>query len=358
MEPDRSQQLDPASQSLSEALDLSLKILKGIMILLVLLFLSSGIFTVQENEHAIVLIFGKARGEDPNLKPGLHWTWPYPLSEVVKVPGIQQSFEVGNFWYSDKQQERLPSIHPSAVSPMQDGYCMTGDANIVHSKWHVRYKIQEPYLYLAGSEESDKFALNLYLEKREDELLHGIACNCIIRAIATFTAEDAIKTRKDDLRRMVQQEMEKELKGLEMGIKIEGVELVDIVPPRQVKDAFESVSYAEREFHKNIETAEKERTQILNQARAEATRIQKEAEIYSFETEREAEGDAQYFEKVLAEYRQNPDIFRQDHYQQMLEYISGKVLEVFLLRDTPRDLRIMLNRNPQLYRFKPPTKED
>ena len=54
--------MDAGSQALAEALRSSFAIVKVVMVLLVLLFLASGFFTVGPQERAIILRFGKARG--------------------------------------------------------------------------------------------------------------------------------------------------------------------------------------------------------------------------------------------------------------------------------------------------------
>ena len=85
--------LDTAGKSLSDALHLSFTILKVIMVVLVILFLTSGIFRVQEDENALVLQFGKIRGnvsENRVPKPGLHWAWPEPISEIITIPQCSQ----------------------------------------------------------------------------------------------------------------------------------------------------------------------------------------------------------------------------------------------------------------------------
>ena len=81
-------ELDVAAKSLTDALRFSFWILKFIMLILVGLFFASGIFRVQENEKAIVLTFGKIRGtgaEERILTSGLHWAWPAPIDEIVKI---------------------------------------------------------------------------------------------------------------------------------------------------------------------------------------------------------------------------------------------------------------------------------
>src|SRR5690242_5033923 len=80
--------VDAGSQALSEALRSSFGIVKFVMVLLVLLFAGSGIFTVGPQQQAMILRLGRPVGEGKAalLGPGLYWSWPYPIDEYVRVP--------------------------------------------------------------------------------------------------------------------------------------------------------------------------------------------------------------------------------------------------------------------------------
>src|SRR4051794_28731271 len=85
--PERAQE-DAGSTALAEALRSSFAIVKILMIVLVIAFFASGIFTVNSQQKAIILRFGKPVGAGPDqlLGPGLHWSFPSPIDEVVKIP--------------------------------------------------------------------------------------------------------------------------------------------------------------------------------------------------------------------------------------------------------------------------------
>src|SRR5271154_5711363 len=94
---------DAGSQALSEALRSSFAVVKIVMLLMVVAFFGSGFFTVGPSEKAVILRFGKPVGEGENrlLGAGLHWSFPYPIDEVVKIPITEQqvvSSTIG--WYN------------------------------------------------------------------------------------------------------------------------------------------------------------------------------------------------------------------------------------------------------------------
>ena len=152
-------ELDAGSKSLSDALRISFFVLKIVMVVLVILFFSSGVFTVGPDERAMVLRFGEIRGDTTEkriLSPGLHWAIPYPVEEVIKFPGKNtiERLPIDGFWYNETQD-----MAPPALNPVTEGYCITrndtvadlkagDDYNIVHSKWLLTYKISDCELFL------------------------------------------------------------------------------------------------------------------------------------------------------------------------------------------------------------------
>ena len=89
--------LDPAQQSLAEALRLSFGVLKFFMVVLIALFLFSGVFSVREQEMAVRLRFGRILGLPGQqvLKPGgPYFSLPYPFEQVIVVPVAPQQIQI------------------------------------------------------------------------------------------------------------------------------------------------------------------------------------------------------------------------------------------------------------------------
>ncbi|MBM4042130.1 MAG: hypothetical protein FJ290_26840, partial [Planctomycetes bacterium] len=143
---------DVASQALNEALRVSFRLLKVAMLLVALLFLASGIFTVKQHEQAFILRFGHvvyhtdpATGKPtPILGPGLHFAWPFLVDEVVRFPRERElDLLVSSFWYKEPPPGQK-MVAPPSLDPAESGYNLTGDANILHSRWIVRYNVADP----------------------------------------------------------------------------------------------------------------------------------------------------------------------------------------------------------------------
>ena len=87
--------LDPANQSLADALRLSFRVLKIVMIFLVIIFLFSGVVIVDEREVVVLARFGR---QVAVLKPGLRVALPYPIHEQIHVSTAQKRLSVDTFW--------------------------------------------------------------------------------------------------------------------------------------------------------------------------------------------------------------------------------------------------------------------
>ena len=129
---------DANSQALSDALRSSFVIVKAVMVLLVLAFLSTGMVTVGPQEKAMILRFGKPVGEGDAalLGPGLHWAFPPPIDEVVKIPmGQVQTVRSTVGWYQTTAAMEAANSEPeprNSLNPLTDSYVLTADGNIIH----------------------------------------------------------------------------------------------------------------------------------------------------------------------------------------------------------------------------------
>jgi hypothetical protein len=126
---------DAGTQALSEALRSSFLIVRVIMVVLVVLFFSSGIFTIKPEEKGVIFHFGKPQGtgEEQLLSPGLHWSWPSPIDEVRRIPiGQLQTVTSSVGWFAEVPGNEAPAM-PS-LNPAVQGYVITSDRTILHVK--------------------------------------------------------------------------------------------------------------------------------------------------------------------------------------------------------------------------------
>jgi len=335
---------DASTQALSEALKSSFVVVRVVMVGLIALFFASGIFTVGPQEVAIKLLFGAPTGvgEAALLKPGLHWSFPYPINEIVKVPKGQVHTVVSSVgWFAITKEQEIAGQEPPAgpsLNPAVDGYTLTADGNIMHVKATLRYYISDPVRY------QFEFA-------SVSNLVQNALNNALHHASIQFTVDKATRQDiagfKEKLMNRVQQ------LALAQGLGIEfdprGSDVIAI-PPRQVKAAFDAVLEAENDKRKTINTAEGEANTTLTKAQAEEDGIRNAGLADKTRIEQSAKADAAYFVARMEEFKRNPQLFRERRLTETMANVLANAQEKYFLVEradgTPRELRILLNREP------------
>jgi len=258
--------LDAASQSLADALRASFQILKYIMMLLVVLYVFSGVTFLQPNEQAVVARLGEILEEVHD--PGMLLAWPYPIDEVIRLPVKEASellIQSHMLHLDDEEKSRgLRFVHRgpgTGLDPVLDGALLTADKGLVHVSWVITYKIDDLADYIR----------NLKGRKREaaEDILTVLIENAAIHVAAGLKAENVYRKQVEHLRNEVRKRVNAELVALKSGIVVTDVKVPESIVPLQVRDAFEESQRAENRRRKLIQDAQKERTRILNDAAGE-----------------------------------------------------------------------------------------
>jgi len=256
------QPLDAANQSLSDALRASFRILKGIMMVLVVLYLFSNVRRVDSHEQALQLRLGRLL---PRVhEPGLVSALPFPIDEIVPLP-TKRSNDVlveSQTFRRTKDEVGRPlsfiSRGGEGLHPAYDGALLTADAGLVHVKWKVVYKIDDVSQYvseIAGDEvEAAEALIKRYVE------------SVAIEVATELTAEEIIRTRVDYVQTELKRRINDRLRAINSGVAVTLVEMNEPTPPIQVRDAFDRTQRAENAKQRSIREAEQERTRILSKA--------------------------------------------------------------------------------------------
>ena len=377
-------ELDAAGRSLSEALRWSFIILKIIMVVLVGLFLFSGFKTVGPGELALVLQFGKIRGlgEDRLLKPGLHWVFPYPIEEIIRIPTEKKvDLPIDSFWYYQSPAEISGGPEDTTrprptLNPIFDGYCITqsekqrqttsnsagSDYNIVHCKWLLTYQIDKPELFFKSVyvEDEDVKPGDIYFDVMKESitpLLKNLFDNAVVATMVNYTIDDVL-TSYSEIPDRVEKLMQEKLDKIESGIVVR-VKLTRSVWPRQVNDAFQALMSASQASQAAISQAESDAKVTLNEAASRAQEKISGAGAYRMKVVETARANAEYLQKLLPKYREYPKLVLQRIYLDAIEYVLDNADEKIIIQPTQgpgrREIRILINRDPTI---KPKSKKE
>lgn len=255
--------LDAASQSLADALRASFSVLKGIMLVLLVLYLFSNVRSVESHEEALMLRLGGLRRVVE--RPGLVWALPYPIDEIVPLPTKKSNdllIDSHTFHRRDaeigKRLSYLSRGYDQGLNPSLDGALLTADTGLAHVQWKVTYKINDVSSYVTE-------ILGDSVEAA-DGLISVIVETVAVQLASELTAEQIIRTRIDYVQREMKSRINERLAALNSGVDVTLVEMYEPTPPLQVRQAFYATQRAENRKEQRIRAAEKERTKILNEA--------------------------------------------------------------------------------------------
>jgi len=217
---------DAGTASLARALRLSFSVLKVVMLILVVAYLFSGVYTVQSHQVAIRLHLGEAAGVVP---PGIHLAWPFPIDNIVYIDAKQERvIDVGTFWYSTptgrgekalrEEREELRKTPKAEKVAGKGGYCLTGDRNLLHYYWSVKYVIDKPLLYfvnVAGMEATAPGS-----DRPEAQLVRHLVENAVIRNVNQYEVLPAMRDRLPLLTERARAAAQKALNDLQTGIRL------------------------------------------------------------------------------------------------------------------------------------------
>jgi membrane protease subunit HflK len=334
---------DAGSQALAEALRSSFAVVKVVMGILVIAFFASGFFLVGPQERVIILRFGKpqGQGEQALLGPGkLHWSFPPPIDELVKVPitGIQKvTSTVG--WYATTPEQELAGTEPYAgptLNPAVEGYAMTADNNIIHTRATLTYRIRDPNTYVFDFVNASNTIQNVLDNALLFVSSHYVVDDVLTRDVAGF--QDAVRKQATDL-------IEKE----NIGVAVEQCS-VQSVAPRQLKDAFANVLKAEVGRSQRLNEARSYENRVLSQASADSESHINAARSDRARLVKEVSSRAAQFEDLLPKYRDNPSLFVQQRLTETLGRVFTNAQDKIFVPESAdgntMELRYLLNREP------------
>ena len=335
---------DAGTRALADALSSSFKFVKVMMVVLVVVFFGSGVFTVNPNEVAVVLRFGKpvGSGSDQILSQGLHWSFPYPVDEIVRIPiGESRTIDATNCWYQVTPDMEISGALPEPRSQLQpgvDGYALTSDGNIIHARAIAKYRISDPIRYTFN-----------YLDVTN--ILENALNNAVLYAGTRFSADAALYKDKMGFRDAVRLRFLQTIEGANLGIELEPIE-VQTIPPMYVKEAFDRVLEAEQVLSQTRNKAEGEALELTRKAVGEAQAVISDGMTRSNMLVQAVRADARFFSDQLSHYQKNPKLFEERLLVETMSDVLSKVDDKWFLPaasgKAPQQLRLMLNREPKV----------
>lgn len=254
--------MDPANQSLADALRFTFRLLQVVMVLLIVVFIFSGFKTINEGERGIRVVLGKPQAL--NLAPGFHINAPYPLGEMIRIGEGTVETRIGLAFMPYSSGNRTDAAAMTAkvdefttdsnLKPGRAGSNITADLNIAHTQWTVNYQ----------REDHESWATNI-IPAQEERIVRLAVQRGVVQAIAGTTIDELLKQSGGSLAARVRETAQATLDEMDSGIRIDRVTLSRKIPPTYLLDKFASVQAAAQNAAKSREDALLKRDQRLNE---------------------------------------------------------------------------------------------
>ncbi|MEO8545810.1 MAG: FtsH protease activity modulator HflK [Burkholderiaceae bacterium] len=270
----------------------------------VLIWLGTGFFIVQEGQQAVVTQFGKYKS---TVGAGFNWRLPYPIQrhELVFVTQIR-SVDVGRDMVIK-------------ATGLRDSAMLTEDENIVEIKFAVQYRLSDAREFLFES-------------KNPADAVGQAAETAVREVVGKMRMDSALSEERDQIAPRVRDFMQRILDRYKVGIEVVNVNLQQggVRPPEQVQAAFDDVLKAGQERERAKNEAQAYANDVIPRAVGSASRLKEEADAYKARIVAQAQGDAQRFKSVLSEYQKAPQVTRDRLYLETMQQIYGNVTKVLI----------------------------
>jgi membrane protease subunit HflK len=275
-----------------------------IVAVIVLIWLGSGFFIVQEGQQAVITQFGKYHA---TVGAGFNWRLPYPIQRDEKVYVTQiRSVDIGR-------------DNIIKATGLRDSGMLTADENIVEIQFAVQYRLKNARDYLFNSKDPAGAVVQA-------------AESAVREVVGKMTMDDAIGPERDKIGPQVRTLMQTILDRYGVGIEVVNVNLQQggVRPPEQVQAAFDDVLKAGQESIRTQNEAQAYANNVVPRAVGTASRMKEEADGYKARIVAQAEGDAQRFSSVLTEYQKAPQVTRDRMYIDAMQQIYSSVTKILV----------------------------
>ena len=273
----------------------------GILIVCALIIafgIFSSIYSVSEQEQAVITQFGKVVGVE---SAGLHFKIPF-IQQSIRVNTTTQGMAIG-------YQESGTNDPIEDTSDYEDSMMITKDFNFVNIDFYLEYKVVNPETFLFNTAEPL-------------ETLRNLTKASIRSTISKYLVDEVMTTAKGKIQSEVKDKLIAEMQKINLGIEVVNISIQDAEPPTaEVVQAFKAVETAKQGAETALNNANKYQSENLPSANADADKILKEAEAYKENRIAEAEGQVARFSETYKEYKKFPLITKKRMFYETLEEV-------------------------------------
>ncbi len=288
---------------LSAALHSAFRLLYLVVAVLAVVWLASGIRSVDPGTQAVVYRLGAI---ERVVTSGLALAWPRPFEEVVFVPGAdrQLSLEVTRLDLLERDSSG-GTITPVGIGldPRKDGgFALTGDAGVVHLRGSLAYVVDDARTYVLARERVPSALTRVFLAATIAACAQRGLDGVMVASPDSLNQaqNESVAQSRERLRGDIVTDMNRRLATLGLGVAVSRVDLTAYLPDR-AKPSFDAVIAAESSAAKEIAEARTAATKLLQETDAARSAIISAATAKAQETITAARVATNRINSVLAE---------------------------------------------------------
>src|SRR5512132_88185 len=270
--------------------------------LIVVIWLASGFYIVDEGRRGVVTRFGKYT---ETTQPGPRWHLPFPVEAVELVEFSQvKTIEIG---YRNTPKNKTD----------KEAVMLTDDENIIDIQFAVQYNLKSAEDYVFNN-------------RRPDQIVAYVAESAIREVVGKSKMDFALYEGREQIAKQTEQLMQQNLDRYRTGVFVQKVTLQNVQPPDKVQAAFDDAVKAGQDRERLKNEGQAYANDVVPRARGNAARLLEEANGYRTEVEQRAQGDAGRFNSILVEYQKAPAVTRDRLYLDMMQTVLGNASKVLV----------------------------
>jgi len=273
-----------------------------LLALVVLVWLASGFYIVDEGRRGVVTRFGKYT---ETTQPGPRWHLPFPIEAVELVDFSQvKTVEIG---YKNTVKTKVE----------REAVMLTDDENIIDIQFAVQYNLKSAEDYVFNN-------------RKPDEMVKVVAETAIREVVGKAKMDFALYEGREQIAKQTEKIMQETLDRYRTGVYVQKVTLQNVQPPDKVQAAFDDAVKAGQDRVRLINEGQAYANDVVPRARGMASRLMEEANGYTSEVVQRSEGDASRFRSVLTEYSKAPGVTRDRLYLDMMSSVLGSSSKILV----------------------------
>lgn len=280
------------------------------LLVITLLWLSSGLYVVNPGEHAVIQRFGK--WSSTKAEPGLGYHFPAPIdkSTIINVEEIRNM----NIGFTALETRSGAS---SQRDVPEESLMLTSDRNIVDLDLVIQWNIKsaEDYLFQIRDQENT-------IKKVAESAIREVVGQTDMFPIITRDRDTVANNAKT----IIQTNLDEYASGVNITQVL--IERAEVHP--DVQAAFQDVQSAKQDAEDVQNQADAYKEDILPKARGTAIQMMQEAEAYKQSTVAKANGDAERFNQVYSAYLSGKDVTKERMYIETMENVLRNANKIIL----------------------------